>query len=114
MGNERGRKVDERQIVTALDFPADQERTKAIVPAVRALNHPPPRFPVRPPHERRLAFLSNVRDDPTVADGAVAVAKRIAFVEAAVLWASHPAASLQDDGVEGPGQRPFVVEIRAA
>ena len=114
MGDECGRKIDEREIVAGFDFPSDQERAEPIVPAVRALDHPAARRATHPPEERRLAFLPNVGDDAPIPDRPIAVAKRIPFVEATMLRPSHAATGFEHHGVEGPDQRPFVVEIRAA
>jgi len=112
--DERGRKVYKREIVARFHLPADQQGAEAIVPTVRAFHDPPAGLPVDATDEGRLALLANVRDDAAGPHGAIAVAKGIAFVQAAVLRAAHPATRLQDHGIEGPGQRPFVVQVRAA
>lgn len=113
MRDERGRKVHEGQVVAGFDFPSDQQRAKAIVPAVGAFDDPAPRPTVDAPDERGLALLPNMRRDAPRADGGVAVAKRIALIQAAVLGSAHAAPRLEHDGIERPGERPFVVEIRA-
>jgi hypothetical protein len=112
--DERGRKVDEGQVVARFDFPADQQRAEAIVPAVGALDDPAPWLAVDAPDERRFALLPDMRRDATGADGGGAVAERVALIQAAVLWTSHTAAPLEHDRVERSRERPFVVQVRAA
>ena len=113
MRDEGGRKVCKREIVARFHLPTDQQRAKAIVPAVRALHDPTPWLAAHAPEEGRLTLLSDVRDDAAIAHGAVAVPKRIPFVEAAVLRAAHATSRLQHDRVERARQRPFIVQIRA-
>ena len=114
MRDECGRKVHEREIVAGFHLPANQEGAKAIVPTVRPFHHPAPWLSVHASDERRLPLLANMREDAPSAHGPVAVAKRVAFIEAAVLRAADAAAGPQNHGIEGSRQRPFVVQVRAA
>ena len=114
MRDERGRKVHEGQVVPGFDFPTDQERAKAIVPAVRALDDPTSRPSMDTAQQRRFALLPNVRRDAAGPHGRVAIAKGIAFVETTVLGATHAAAPLEHHAIEGRGERPFVVQIGGA
>lgn len=114
MCNERGRKVHEREIVPGFDLPAHEQRAKPIVPTIRAFDDPAPRPTVDAADEGRFALLTDVGGNPAGADRGVAIAKRIAFVETAVLRAPDAAPCAQDDGVEGPGERPLVVQIGGA
>lgn len=114
MRDERGRKVDEGQVVPRFDFPADQQRAEAIVPAVGALDDPAPWLAVHLAEQRRLALLPDVRDDAAMAHGGVAVAKGIAFVEATVVGTPDATAVLEHHRIERGRQGPFVVQIGAA
>jgi len=113
MRDERGRKVHERQVVARFDFPADEQRAKAIVPAVRPLDDPPSRATVDPSEQRRLPFLPNVWRDAPAADRRVAVAERIPLVETTMLRPAHSAPFLEHHGIERRRQRPFIVEVGA-
>lgn len=64
--------------------------------------------------ERGLTFLPDMRCDPARAHRRFTVSKRVAFVEAAMARPTHAATALEHHGIERGGQRPFVVEIRAA
>ncbi len=64
--------------------------------------------------ERGLAPLPDVRNDAASADRRLAVAERIAFIEAQVDRPAWPARSLEDDGVERRGEAPLVVRVRRA
>jgi hypothetical protein len=112
--DERGRKVHEGQVVPRFDFPPDQQRPEAVMPAVRALDDPPSWPAVDASEERRFALLPDMRRDAASADRGVAVAERVACIQTAVPWASHPAAPLEHHGIERSRERPFIVEIRAA
>lgn len=106
--------VHECEVVPCLGFPADQQRAKAIVPAVGPLHHPASRSTVHATDERWLAFLPNVRRDTAVTHRGLAVAECVAFIETAVARASDAAARFEDDRVERRGERPLVVQIGAA
>lgn len=84
------------------------------MPTVRSLHHPAPRLPVHTAEEWRFALLPNVRGDAPIADRRFTVAKRVAFVETAVVRSADSATLLHDHGIERGGQGPLVVQIRRA
>jgi hypothetical protein len=63
--------------------------------------------------ERSFTLLPNVRRDPARAHDRFAIAKGVPLVEAAVPRSPHATADAQHNGIEGSGEGPFVVEIRA-
>lgn len=114
MRDERRPKVHQREVVARFDLPANEQGAEAIVPAVRAFDDPAARFAMDATDERGLAFLPNVWNDAALAHGLIAIPKRVAFVEAAVLRPAHPATRFQNHGIEGSSQGPFVVQVGAA
>lgn len=114
MCNERGREGDERAVVAGFHFPANQQTAEAIVPAVRALDHPSLRLALGSPNERRFPFLANVWRDPACPHGGITVAKRVALVQAAMRRAPYAAATLQHHRIERRRERPFVVQVGSA
>jgi len=72
MRDERGREVHERQVVPRFHFPSDQQRAKAIVPTVGALDDPAAGTPPHASDERGLALLPNMRRDAARAERRVA------------------------------------------
>jgi len=64
--------------------------------------------------ERRFALLPNVGRDAAGAHRRFTISKRVAFVETAVPRPAHAAPAFEHDGVERCGQRPLVMQIRAA
>jgi hypothetical protein len=70
------------------------------MPTVRAFDDPPAGLAVHSAEERRLALLANVWRDPPSTDRRLTIPKRVAFVETAMAWTTHPTAGLQDDRIE--------------
>lgn len=114
MRNERRRKVREGEVVPRFALPANEQGPKAIVPAVSPLDDPAPWLPVHTTDQRRLAFLPDVRDNVARAHCGLAITKRVAFVQTAVLRAANPAPGFQHDGIERGREGPLVVQIRGA
>ncbi len=105
--------MEQREVVVALAFPANEEAAEAIVPRVGALHHPAPGLPADATEQRRLALAANVRRDAADADGRFGVRVVVPLVETDVRRATRAARGPHDDVVEHFADQPFVVHIGA-
>jgi hypothetical protein len=65
--------MDEREVVGSLAFVTNEQRAKAVVPAIGSFDDPATGSPANATHERRFTAASNVRDHATIVDGRVPV-----------------------------------------
>lgn len=80
-GDQTAGQVQQRAVVGALAFPADQQRAKSVVPRVGALDDPSTRAAATTA-ARRLSALTNVRPDAATTNGGVDLGKVVALVQA--------------------------------
>jgi hypothetical protein len=95
-------------------LPAYEQTAEAIVPRVRALDDPAPRFAAYLADQRLLAAPSNVRSNSAKANRRRDVRIVVAFVEAQVRWASRTARAAHDHRVEHVADHRGVGLVRSA
>lgn len=103
--------MEHRKVVLGFALPADQQSTKAIVPAVRALNDPTARLATHAAEESVFATSANVRHDAAMAHGGFSVGVVVALVETEIArpaWTSRPT---QSERIERGGDQPLVVNV---
>jgi hypothetical protein len=74
--------------MVSLAFPAYQESTITIMPAVGALDDPAPRLAVDVANQGRLSTATNMSDDSATLDASVDAWVIVSFIEAAVNWSA--------------------------
>ena len=104
--------MDEREVVGGLAFVTNEQRAKAVVPAIGSFDDPATRSSANAAHERRFSAASNMRDHATIADLAIGVREVVALVEAEILRATWPAWRAKHDSVEHRSGHPLVVDVR--
>ena len=104
--------MDEREVVGGFALVTNEQRAKAVVPAIGSFDDPATGLSTNGTHERRFSAASNVRDYATIADLALGVRVVVAFVEAEILRATWPAWRAKHDSVEHRSGHPLVVDVR--
>ena len=98
--DEAANQLNHGEIVLCESFPPDEQATKAVVPTVGALDYPSPRFAAHAADEWLLSSSTNVRRDPSNANGSLCVLVVVALVQAQVCWASRSTRCSDHDRVE--------------
>jgi hypothetical protein len=76
------------QVVLGFSLPSNQEPTKAVVPAVGALDDPATGYALVPAHQWRLPTTPGVADDAPTPQAIIHDLVVVALIEAAILRAS--------------------------
>lgn len=82
VGDDPAGQLEHGEIVGSDSLPAHEEPTKPVVRAVGALDDPAPRLSANTSEERLLSSSTDVRDDPTTANGSFRVRIVVALVQA--------------------------------
>lgn len=109
--DEAARQLNHREVVLRESLPTDEQPAKTVVPTVGALDDPAPRPAAHAADERLLASSTDVRADPTTANGGFRVDVVVAFVQAQIVWTSRSARRSNHDRVEYISNHPFVVYV---
>ena len=104
--------MEHGEVVGGVAFPAHQQTTEAVVPAVGAFDDPAPRFALGAPNERLFAATSDVRNDPAFANSGFDVGVVISLVQTEVLRASRATRCPQWNSIEHLSHHPLVVHVR--
>ena len=104
--------MDEREVVGGFALVTNEQRAKAVVPAIGSFDDPATGLSTNGTHERRFSAASNVRDHAAIADLALGVRVVVAFVEAEIRRATWPAWRAKHDSVEHRSGHPLVVDVR--
>ena len=113
IGDECTSQVNEGQVMIGPRLPSDPQCAKVVMPAVRPLDDPAPRFASHASLQGRLTTAPDMGDDPAQASSHLAIRVVISLVETQIARTTRPSRCAKRDRIQRRSDQPLVVDIRS-